>query len=157
MANRHSYEVTVEWTGDDGEGTASYRSYRRDHVVSHGSRPPIAGSSDPAFRGSTHRWNPEQLLVASLAQCHMLWYLHLSADVGIVVHAYVDRPVGELELDSDGFGRFVGVVLRPHVTVRAEAMVEAAATLHSQAHEVCFIARSVAFPVTHEPTTAASS
>ena len=47
----------------------------------------IAGSADPAFRGDRTRYNPEDLLVASLAACHMLWYLHLAADAGVVVVA----------------------------------------------------------------------
>ena len=148
----HDYAVTVTWTGNDGDGTAGYRSYRRDHVVEAAGPPAIAGSSDPQFRGDAARWNPEQLLVAALAQCHMLWYLHLCADAGVVVVGYRDDAEGSMVLDSDGGGQFSSAVLRPRVTVDAEAMVERALALHGEVPALCFIARSVNFPVSHEPT-----
>ncbi len=156
MGSRHTYRVTVTWTGNDGEGTATYRSYRRDHEITHGSNVPIAASSEPAFRGDPERWNPEQLLVASLSQCHMLWYLHLCAQAGVVVDAYTDDPSGEMELESDGAGAFVAVELRPQVTVRDASMVDAAEALHATAHAMCFISRSVSFPVDHRPTIVVS-
>jgi organic hydroperoxide reductase OsmC/OhrA len=80
----------------DSSGTSGYREYGRDHEVTisgaaegegagDAGRPqPIAGSSDSAFRGDPGRWNPEQLLTAALAQCHMLSYLHACAAAGIV-------------------------------------------------------------------------
>lgn len=113
---------------------------------------PIAGSSDPAFRGDPGRWNPEQLLTASLAQCHLLWYLHLCAAAGVVVTAYTDDASGTMVEDADGGGRFTEVILRPRVLVAAPGMAGQAAALHRAAHEKCFIAASVAFPVRHEPT-----
>jgi organic hydroperoxide reductase OsmC/OhrA len=148
----HQYDITVSWTGNDGEGTASYRSYRRDHDVEAPGRPRIAGSSDPTFRGDAAKWNPEQLLVAALSQCHMLSYLHLCAIDGVVVTAYVDEAHGEMVVNADGSGQFTSVVLRPHVTVADPAMVERAGELHADAGKLCFIARSVNFPVHHEPS-----
>ena len=152
MSVVHTYDVTVTWTGDDGPGTASYRAYRRDHVVDAAGRPAIPGSSDPAFRGDAGRWNPEQLLVVSLSQCHMLWYLHLCAEAGVVVHAYRDEARGDMEENADGSGQFVAVTLRPAVTVADAGMVERAMALHHDVPAKCFIARSVNFPVHHEPT-----
>ena len=169
VSHWHSYHVSVSWTGNRGEGTSGYRAYDRSHEVAagpedlaHGSagrgRPqPIAGSSDPAFRGDPDRWNPEQLLTASLAQCHMLWYLHLCAAAGVVTTGYSDDAVGTMAEDADGGGRFTEVVLRPHVTVSSRDMIAKAAGLHRDAHEKCFIARSVAFPVRHEPWVTAPS
>jgi organic hydroperoxide reductase OsmC/OhrA len=151
----HTYDVTVTWTGDDGPGTASYRTYRRDHVVDAPGRPAIPGSSDPAFRGDAGRWNPEQLLVVSLSQCHMLWYLHLCAEAGVVVHTYRDEARGDMEENVDGSGQFVAVTLRPAVTVADSGMVERAMALHHDVPAKCFIARSVNFPVAHEPTVTA--
>lgn len=148
----HTYDLTVTWTGDDGVGTADYRSYRRDHVVSAEGRPDLAGSADPTFRGDATRWNPEQLLVAALSQCHMLWYLHLCAVDDVVVTGYVDRARGEMRTHRDGSGEFTSVVLRPEVTVAEPDMVERAEALHAEAPQLCFIARSVNFPVHHEPT-----
>lgn len=149
----HQFQVTVRWTGNTGEGTSSYRAYSRGHEVTSGQAPMILGSSDPAFRGDAERWNPEQLLVASLSQCHMLWYLHLCAEAGAVVVDYVDDASGTMELAADGGGRFTEVVLRPSVTLRAgatEESVQAAQQAHHRAHELCFIANSVNFPVRTE-------
>jgi organic hydroperoxide reductase OsmC/OhrA len=155
MLKTHRYELTVTWTGDRGTGTSGYRAYSRAHEVSAPGRPPLLGSSDPAFRGEPDRWNPEQLLVAALSQCHMLSYLHLCADAGIVVTAYVDNPRGVLA-EASGGGQFTEVVLRPQVTVATPEMVERAGGLHVDAHKLCFIANSVNFAVLHEPVTLAA-
>ena len=119
--------------------------------------PPIAGSSDRAFRGDPGRWNPEQLLTAALSQCHMLAYLHLCATAGVVVTGYRDHAVAVMAEDGDGGGRFVEAVLHPHVTVGAAADIEKARALHHDAHEKCFIASSVNFAVRHEPVVTAGS
>lgn len=148
----HTYTVRVEWTGDLGEGTAGYRAYARDHLISAGSKPEILGSSDPAFRGDPERYNPEELLVASLSACHMLWFLHLCADAGLVVTAYSDRARARMKLTPDGGGRFVEAVLFPRVALRGDADPDLARGLHLRAHRMCFIASSVNFPVRCEPT-----
>jgi organic hydroperoxide reductase OsmC/OhrA len=153
----HQYDLTVTWTGNDGAGTASYRAYRRDHEVTAAGPPPIPGSSDPAFRGDPARWNPEQLLVASVAQCHMLWYLHLAAAAGITVVSYVDQPTGTMVEHPGGAGEFSEVMLRPHVTITGQAQLELAQSLHDRVGEVCFIARSVNFPIRHQPLTEKAS
>lgn len=156
MTAQHGYRVSVEWTGDRGEGTATYRSYGRDHrILAAGKRHPIDGSSDPVFRGDRDRWNPEELVIAALAQCHMLSYLHVAATNGIVVVGYGDDASGTLEQIGDG-GRLIEAVLRPVVTLAAHHTAEdarRAATLHLRASELCFIANSVNFPVRHEPRT----
>jgi organic hydroperoxide reductase OsmC/OhrA len=152
MAGReHRYEVALRWEGNRGAGTSGYRDYGREHAIEAAGKAAIAGSSDPAFRGDPSRWNPEELLVASLSACHQLWYLHLCAEAGIVVVAYEDRALGIMVEEADGGGRFRTVTLRPRVTVRAGADLARVRALHEAAHEKCFIARSVAFPVGHEP------
>jgi len=151
MQRTHRYQVEVAWTGNRGQGTSDYRSYERANEVRVQGKPTIAGSSEPVFRGDRARWNPEELLVAALSQCHMLWYLHLAADAGVVVVAYADSAEGTML--EDGAGRFTEVVLRPVVTVAGAEMVDKAAGLHGRAHEHCFIANSVNFPVRHQPTT----
>lgn len=163
MIRTHSYDVTVAWTGNRSSGTSGYREYGRDHEVTvsgagdAGLPQPIAGSSDSAFRGDPGRWNPEQLLTAALAQCHMLSYLHACAVAGIVVIGYTDEAHGTMTETTDGGGHFIEVVLRPRVTVAAPDMVAKAAGLHREAHEKCFIASSVNFPVRHEPVVLAST
>ena len=149
---QHSYSIRTEWTGNLGEGTASYRAYSRDHVISAAGRPDLAGSSDPAFRGDASRWNPEDMLVASLSACHMLWYLHLCAQAKLVVLAYRDDAAGTMVEDAGGGGRFTGAVLRPVATLAAGGDAALATTLHQQAHRLCFIANSLNFPVSVEPT-----
>jgi organic hydroperoxide reductase OsmC/OhrA len=151
MARNHRYEVELTWTGDRGTGTSGYTAYARDCKIRVPGKPPILGSSDPAFRGDVRRWNPEELLVASLSACHQLWYLHLCADAGIVVMTYEDRALGVMAEEDGGEGQFVSVVLRPLVTISAGSDPDLAKHLHQAAHVKCFIARSVSFPVTLEP------
>src|SRR5512134_3003460 len=136
MGRTHSYEVRVRWTGNRGTGTSGYRDYGRDHLIEAGTKPAIEGSSDPAFRGDAQRYNPEELLVASVSACHMLWYLHLCAAASVAVTGY-----------ADGSGRFTGVVLRPRITLSAGADRDRATALHAEAHRSCFIANSVTFPI----------
>jgi organic hydroperoxide reductase OsmC/OhrA len=156
MTKTHRYAVTVEWTGNSGTGTSGYRSYERRHEISAGAgKPPIPGSSDPAFRGDAARWNPEELLVASLSTCHQLWYLHLCAVAGIVVVAYIDHAEGVMEETKDGSGHFQRVILRPRVTLAPGSDIAKARELHEAAHAKCFVANSVNFPVQIEPEISA--
>ncbi|MFV3076311.1 OsmC family protein [Niveispirillum fermenti] len=143
----HHYAVTVTWTGNQGTGTSGYRAYSRAHRIEAGAKPAIQGSSDPGFRGDAACWNPEDLLVASLSACHKLWYLGLCAGAGIVVTAYEDRAEGWMSELPGGEGQFTRVLLRPRVTLAPGSDVEKARHLHHTAHEKCFIARSVNFPV----------
>jgi len=154
--DQHSFAVTVQWTGNRGEGTATYRSYGRDHrIQSDGKRHDIEGSSDRVFRGDADRWNPEELVIAALAQCHMLSYLHVAATSGIVVVDYHDGASATLQQEGEG-GRLIEAILRPVVTLAShhdEADAHRAEALHHRASELCFIANSVNFVVRHEPRT----
>lgn len=156
MPGTHQYATELSWTGNTGSGTASYRSYRRTCEVRAAGKPTLAGSSDPHFRGDADRWNPEELLVAALSQCHLLAFLHAAADSGVIVLDYSDSASGTLRTEGTG-GRMTGVVLRPVVTVAEPEMAAACAELHERAHRDCFIASSVSFPVTHEPAVRVAS
>jgi organic hydroperoxide reductase OsmC/OhrA len=149
---QHHYRAVVAWTGDKAFGTRSYRDYGRDHEIRAEGKPYIPGSSDPNFRGDATRWNPEELLVASVSACHKLWYLHLCSVAGVVVTAYEDHAEGEMLESEDGGGRFTSVTLRPKARLAAGSDPARAAALHHDAHEKCFIANSVNFPITVEPT-----
>lgn len=152
MAERtHAYETTVTWTGNRGQGTATTTSYDRAHEVHGEGKLALPMSADPSFRGDAARYNPEELLVAALSSCHMLWYLALCAKAEIVVTAYEDKPTGRLVEGKSGEGRFQSVVLRPVVTIETGDL-EIARRLHEDAHRECFISNSVNFPVTCEPT-----
>jgi organic hydroperoxide reductase OsmC/OhrA len=147
----HAYEVAVEWTGDRGTGTSGYRAYGRTNVVRAAGKPDLAASADRHFHGDADRWNPEELLVAALSQCHMLSYLHVAVRNGVVVTAYTDLATGALEVDPDGGGRLTHVDLHPVVTLADERQRDLADSLHGEAHRLCFIANSVRFPVRHHP------
>jgi organic hydroperoxide reductase OsmC/OhrA len=153
---QHHYAVRVDWTGNDGEGTKTYRSYRRDHVITAAGKPPLPASSDPSFRGDPKRYSPEDLLVAGLSSCHMLWYLHLCAVNHVTVLEYHDAAEGQMDEAEDGGGAFVRVVLRPVVKIAAGDDAAKARTLHEEAHRFCFLARSVNFPVEIEPAVVMS-
>ena len=149
----HFYKVGVRWTGNTGQGTATYRTYERSHEITVEGKPPILGSSDPNFRGDKTKYNPEELLVASLSACHLLWYLHLCASAELVVTDYIDYPVGRMVETADGGGRFTEVVLKPVVTMQKGSDLTLIEQLHEKAHHLCFIANSMNFPVRCEPST----
>ncbi len=152
LQKEHNFTVTATWTGNRGTGTSSYRAYGRDHeIAANGKSATIPGSSTPPFRGDPERYNPEELMIASLSACHMLWFLHLCADAGIVVTEYRDEAGGTMRLNPDGSGQFSQAVLRPQVRLADSSREAETAALHERAHEMCFIARSVNFPVLCEP------
>lgn len=147
---QHTYTLTTEWTGNKGMGTTAYDAYERSHIIHIENKADLLCSSDSIFRGDGTKPNPEDFFLASLSSCHMLWYLHLCADAGIIVTAYTDAASAILDIGHEGGGRFNSAELAPHVTVAEEWMVEKANQLHEQAHAKCFIANSVNFPVRHK-------
>jgi organic hydroperoxide reductase OsmC/OhrA len=153
LSGQHQYRLTLRWTGNRGSGTSGYRAYGREHEVRADGRPILLGSSDPVFRGNAERWNPEQLLLAAAAQCHLLSYLHVAAVSGVVVTDYVDSPTAVMTEDGAGGGRFTDITLHPVVTVAAADQVQTAQELHAEASQKCFIAASLAVPVHHEVRT----
>lgn len=150
MGKQHHYKATITWTGNRGEGTKTYKGYDRSHNISINNKNDIPASSDAPFMGDITKHNPEDLLLASLSSCHMLWYLHLCSDNGIVVTGYVDNATGTMIENGKG-GHFEEVVLHPQVTITDIAQVEKANSLHDEAHQCCFIANSCNFPVKHVP------
>jgi organic hydroperoxide reductase OsmC/OhrA len=147
----HHYVAHVAWTGNTGEGTASYKAYERAHVISAPGKADIAGSSDKNFRGDASRWNPEDLLVASASTCHMLWYLHLCAVNGVVVLDYRDQAEGVMLEEANGSGAFSRIVLKPLVKLSAASSEARAHELHHEAHAMCFIANSIKCEIAVEP------
>ena len=152
MHNPHRFTTELTWTGNRGTGTSSYRDYGRDHeITAPGKTLAIPASSTPAFRGDAGRYNPEELLIGSLSGCHMLWFLHLCAQAGITVTAYADNAEGTMRLNAGGSGEFTEVVLHPRAQYAQAPAREQIEDLHHRAHELCFIARSVNFPVRCNP------
>jgi len=148
---QHHYTTHITWTGNKGTGTSRYDAYERSHTLSIANKPDLLCSSDIPFRGDGTKHNPEDMLLASLSSCHMLWYLHLCADAGIIVMDYTDEASATMVQVAGGGGHFTEVVLHPVVTVTEDWMVEKANELHNAAHTKCFIANSCNFPVKHEP------
>ncbi len=150
MSKSHDYTAQIKWTGDRGEGTKRYRGYDRTWRIETPGKLPIDCSNDPLLGGDAAKPNPEDLLLSSLAACHMLWYLHLASAAGIVVRAYEDVPLGVGETGPRGEGRFIRAVLRPRITVVPGTDLAQADALHHDVHHYCFIARSVNFPIAYE-------
>ncbi|MCL6218715.1 OsmC family protein [Zunongwangia pacifica] len=146
----HNYTINLNWTGNKGIGTKSYKDYDRDYTFHAKGKTPIQGSSDPAFLGNPELYNPEELLLASIASCHMLWYLHLCASNKIIVLGYEDRPEGKMIENKDGSGKFTEVTLYPEITLADKTMLEKAEKLHHEANKYCFIANSCNFPIHHQ-------
>lgn len=149
MAKTHTYETELNWTGNTGEGTKSYATYERLYEIRGEGKPTLEGSSDPSFRGDPTKYNPEEMLLMSLSSCHMLWYLHLCSINKIVIEGYNDLAEGVMNENSDGSGQFKEVTLRPKVTISSGDLAKAE-ELHHEANRLCFVARSVNFPVKHE-------
>jgi organic hydroperoxide reductase OsmC/OhrA len=153
MNKDHHYRVLLEWTGNTGEGTKHYTSYERSHRISAEHKPEIFCSSDPSFHGDPTKYNPEELLIASISGCHMLWYLHLCSAAGITVLSYKDHAVGTMKETENSSGYFTEVILYPEVIIEDATMIEKADALHQKANELCFVANSLNFPVHHQPVS----
>ncbi len=145
----HEYTARVVWTGNRGQGTASYRGYDRTWNIATPGKPVVHCSNDPLLGGDPTLHNPEDLLISALSSCHMLWYLHLASEAGIVVQAYQDDPLAVGESERSGAGRFLRATLRPKITVPVGTDLAAADAIHGRIHTMCYIARSVNFPVSY--------
>ncbi|MGB5244060.1 MAG: OsmC family protein [Lutimonas sp.] len=147
----HQYHIRIEWSGNKGCGTSLYKAYGRDfHLSAKNKGQIILGSSDPAFLGDSNRYNPEEMLVAAISSCHMLWYLHLCASHKIVVTAYIDEAEGFMQENKDGSGSFSKVILKPKITLSKGSDQIEAEKLHEKANQMCFIANSCNFSILHQ-------
>lgn len=136
MDKEHTYQIGLLWTGNKGSGTETYTSYERAHTLHAEGKPDLLGSADPLFRGDRAKWNPEELLLASLSSCHMLWYLHLCANHKIMVQTYEDTPQAQMRIEKNGAGQFINAELKPLVTITQADQKQLAKSLHIQARAV---------------------
>lgn len=157
MNEQHNYNLSVKWTDNTGTGTSNYKGFERSHTIFVNNKTDILGSSDPAFRGDKTKHNPEELLLASISSCHMLWYLHLCSVAGIIVTDYIDNVTGIMIETENGGGKFTEAILKPIVTITDISITEKANELHKRANELCFVANSLNFPVYHKPTCIATT
>ncbi|WP_314856472.1 OsmC family protein [uncultured Microbacterium sp.] len=156
MIREHRYALRSVWTGNRGTGTSGYRDYDRTVRVAVDGKAVLEASADKPFRGDPAKWNPEDLLLAALSECHLLSYLHACVEAGVVVESYSDEATGLMTEDGRGGGAFTEVVLHPRVVVAEASMIPAAQAAHAQAHDWCFIANSVNFPVRHDAEVSAA-
>ena len=156
MIREHRYALRSVWTGNRGTGTSGYRDYDRTVRVAVDGKAVLEASADKPFRGDPAKWNPEDLLLAALSECHLLSYLHACVEAGVVVESYSDEATGLMTEAGRGGGAFTEVVLHPRVVVAEASMIPAAQAAHAQAHEWCFIANSVNFPVRHDAEVSAA-
>jgi organic hydroperoxide reductase OsmC/OhrA len=150
MSN-HGFSIVNTWTGNTGSGTASYDTYERSHEFSAPSKPTIPGSASPEYRGDAARYNPEEMLLGAVSACHMLWYLHLCAENGVVVSSYSDTATGKLHMNPNGSGEFKSITLCPVVELLPGSDAKLASALHDDAGRMCFIARSLRCDVQYRP------
>lgn len=152
MQKEHHYKLRTTWTGNTGTGTSNYRCYERSLAISAENKVDILGTSDTAFNTDKTRHNPEELLLAAISSCHLLWYLHLCSEAGVVVLDYVDNAAGTMIETADSGGHFTEIILSPAITVTDASMIEKAIQLHQKANKLCYIANSCNFPIRHQPT-----
>jgi len=148
---KHQYQTNLIWTGNLGVGTANYAAYSRDYRLEVLNKAAILGSSDSAFKGDENKHNPEDLLVASISSCHMLWFLHLASSKGIIVTDYSDTATGTMIENENGSGYFDSVILYPVVTITDPTRIDETNELHQLANKYCFISNSLNFKVKHDP------
>lgn len=151
MNTRHNYKIATKWTGNQGTGTSNYKDFERSYTIQIENKANILGSSDPEFRGDRTKHNPEELLLASVSSCHMLWYLHLCSEAKIIVTDYIDDATAILQETENGNGKFTSITLNPIVTITNQSMVDLAIELHNKANEFCFVANSLNLKVNHQP------
>jgi organic hydroperoxide reductase OsmC/OhrA len=151
MNTTHHYQLINTWNGNRRKGTSHVSEYDRTHTIKIGDKPELHLTTDNPLYGDRSKLNPEDLLVAALSSCHMLSYLYLCAQAGVVVLAYTDNATGVMIEKISGGGSFKEVTLNPVVTVADNSMIEKAIALHHKAHEYCFIANSVNFEVKNSP------
>lgn len=149
-----NYEATIQWHIKDGEDFQA-RKYSRAHRWTFDGGADVPASASPAVVGTVYSdpagVDPEEALVAALSSCHMLFFLDLASRSGISVTSYVDHAIGVVGKREDGKVAMTSAVMRPKITFAGPADPATVEALHHKAHELCYIANSVNFPVTVEP------
>ncbi|MES2973656.1 MAG: OsmC family protein [Pseudomonadota bacterium] len=141
------HTVTVQW--ERRTLTPGRHGYSRAHTLVFDGGAVVPGSSSPSVVRLPYSdpagVDPEEMFVASLSSCHMLWFLDLAARDGLVVESYLDTAEGEMKTREDGRLWVARVTLQPEVVLAASTPAAAGQLerLHHRAHEECFLANSV--------------
>jgi organic hydroperoxide reductase OsmC/OhrA len=152
MTDTHTFETTLAWPADAAQNLPPDPAFSRSSLLAAPGKPVIVASSPAVFGGDAARYNPEEMLMLSLSQCHLLTYLAIAAKKRMSVLKYEDRVTGTLGIGASGKMQMVDVLLRPRVTVAKGTSLANAQALHEKAHANCFIANSVNFTVRNEPS-----
>lgn len=143
----NSHVATVAWAREGAVFTDG--RYSRAHVISFDGGVSIAGSASPANVpagfAKEDAADPEELLVAAVSSCHMLWFLDFARRAGFRPDVYEDAAVGVMGKDDRGRMAVTKVTLHPRIAWSGEATpdADALASLHHKAHDACFIANSI--------------
>jgi organic hydroperoxide reductase OsmC/OhrA len=151
MADSAQYEIILFYPADSAQQMPPDAAFSRNSILRAADKPEIDASSPASLGGDASRYNPEELMLMSLAQCHMLTYLAIAAKKRIGVLAYTDRASGVLGTGANGKISFQSATLHPRVTVARGTNLADAQAIHEKAHANCFMANSVNFPVGHVP------
>ncbi len=148
------YLATVSWTRDDNDFLANKYSRAHSWTFDGGLTMPASPSphivkepwSEPA------NVDPEEAFVASLSSCHMLFFLSIAAEEGVLVNSYTDEAIGVMARNDEGKYAMTEVTLRPHIQFDPANPPEQSLidNIHHRAHEQCFIANSVRTAITIE-------
>jgi organic hydroperoxide reductase OsmC/OhrA len=147
---KHLFKAVLNWTSNKKQEVVTSKYYSKSHQVKIEGKPILKVSAAKAFKGDPESYNPEDLLLSSLVSCHMMSYLYVCSQNGIEVLEYSDNAEATLEVNPDGSGRFVEVRLNPKVKISNPDHIELALELHFKANQLCFIANSCNFTVSHE-------
>ena len=137
------HRAKIEWRRESAD--FAYENYNRDFVVEFDNGLKLEASAAPDYKGSPDRVDPEELLVAAVANCHMLTFLAFCSKKRLTLDSYRDDAVGVLEKNAEGKLAITRVTLRPVASFApgVEVSREELEKLHHRAHEECFIANSV--------------
>jgi organic hydroperoxide reductase OsmC/OhrA len=153
--SNHTFEGSIHWPADTAQKLPPDPAFSRNAVLASPGHPPVPGSSPTVFGGDASRYNPEELVTIALAHCHMLTYLSLASKKRVSVLGYEDRASSVLGKDPvSGKMKLLSALLKPKVTVARGTNLDEARALHAKAHEYCFVASSVNFPVEVTPEIA---
>lgn len=152
MSANHTFNLVLNWQAKSAAELAINPKAGRNHHIAIAGKELLEVSAAKPFKGDATLYNPEDLLLSSLASCHMMAYLYCCAQEKIELLSYTDHAEALLELRPDGGGYIARVVLKPSVIISDAQQIDLALSLHSRANKLCFIANSCNFPITHEAT-----
>ena len=146
----HNFEIRLRWHNTDPGEREIGGDYSHESIITSDKHATLVASAAGGFGGDVRLWNPEELLMAALAQCHMLSFLYAAHQAGIEIADYVDETIGTMNYQG-GAGAMTSVTLRPRIETNARA--SDVDRLHEEAKAMCVMRASVNFPVHVESVT----